>query len=187
MPKKTPRLRREDWLDHGLRVLAKSGPDQLKANPLAKSLGVSRGSFYWHFEDLAAFHEALLHRWREETLTKVIESAPQGDARTSLLALLREASEADDDLERAMRSWAVLSPKVAAAVARMDGERSAYIAQLLGGCGIGEAEAEMRGAFLYWAKIGRIMVGAPASKHQEETAETLTLLLAGDAANRTKA
>ena len=53
-------LSARDWLDQGLKALAKSGFTSLKAEPLAKAMGVSRGSFYWHFADIAAFHAAVL-------------------------------------------------------------------------------------------------------------------------------
>ena len=55
-------LTAKDWLDQGLKTLAKSGFTALKAEPLAKTMGVSRGSFYWHFADIGAFHAAILKR-----------------------------------------------------------------------------------------------------------------------------
>ena len=58
-------LSAQDWIDEGLKALVKSGFTALKAEPLAKALGVSRGSFYWHFKDIDAFHAAILKRWRD--------------------------------------------------------------------------------------------------------------------------
>ena len=51
---KTDQLSARDWLDQGLKTLARSGFTALKAEPLAKAMGVSRGSFYWHFADIGA-------------------------------------------------------------------------------------------------------------------------------------
>ena len=48
-------LSAKDWVDQGLKALASRGFTALKAEPLAKALRVSRGSFYWHFADIAAF------------------------------------------------------------------------------------------------------------------------------------
>ena len=48
-------LTASDWLDQGLKTLAKDGFTALKAEPLAKAMRVSRGSFYWHFADIAAY------------------------------------------------------------------------------------------------------------------------------------
>ena len=51
------------WVEQGLKALATNGFTALKADPLAKLLGVSRGSFYWHFRDVDAFRAAVLARW----------------------------------------------------------------------------------------------------------------------------
>ena len=59
------RLTRSAWLDHGLRTLARQGADALKVGPLATALNVSRGSFYWHFKDIADFRTQLLQSWQE--------------------------------------------------------------------------------------------------------------------------
>ena len=64
MPKAaTPRLTREDWLLQALEVLAAQGPAKLNIQSLCQALGVSRGSFYWHFADRAEFIAALLELW----------------------------------------------------------------------------------------------------------------------------
>ena len=66
------RLGPEEWVRAGLKALAKSGASALKADKLAAGLGVSRGSFYWHFADVPAFHAAVLKRWREVALENII-------------------------------------------------------------------------------------------------------------------
>ena len=65
-------LSAQDWLDRGLKALAAKGAGALKAELLAKSMGVSRGSFYWHFADIAAFRTAILAHWREVSAERVI-------------------------------------------------------------------------------------------------------------------
>src|ERR1700759_4399145 len=65
-------LSAKDWLDQGLRTLAKHGFTALKAEPLAKAMGVSRGSFYWHFTDVGAFHRAILGHWRDVAVERII-------------------------------------------------------------------------------------------------------------------
>src|SRR5215510_8697431 len=79
-----------DWLDEGLRTLAANGFTALKADPLAKQLGVSRGSFYWHFRDVDAFHAALLARWREIATERIIaDLESRADDGAALSYLLR--------------------------------------------------------------------------------------------------
>ena len=65
-------LTASDWLDQGLKTLAKDGFTALKAEPLAKAMRVSRGSFYWHFADIAAYHAAILARWHEVAAEQII-------------------------------------------------------------------------------------------------------------------
>src|SRR4249919_470483 len=75
-------LSARDWLDQGLKTLAKDGFTALKAEPLAKAMGVSRGSFYWHFADIGAYHAAILERWREvatEQIIAAVEATPRTD------------------------------------------------------------------------------------------------------------
>src|SRR5438128_3546763 len=84
-------LSAQDWVDLGLKTLARSGFTALKAEPLAKAMGVSRGSFYWHFADIGAYHAAILERWREVATEQIIagvEAAKNGDMGKDPLAVL---------------------------------------------------------------------------------------------------
>src|ERR1700680_258966 len=76
----TDQLSAKDWLDQGLRTLATSGFTALKAEPLAKAMGMSRGSFYWHFADIGAFHAAILKHWREVAAEQIIATLEAGSA-----------------------------------------------------------------------------------------------------------
>ena len=70
-------------------------------------MGVSRGSFYWHFADIGAFHAAILEHWREVAAEQIIadvEALPPDD--DALPALLRRAFGGRPALENAVRSWA---------------------------------------------------------------------------------
>ena len=49
------RLTKLDWIERGLSTLASDGAHALKVGPMATQLKVSRGSFYWHFRDVADF------------------------------------------------------------------------------------------------------------------------------------
>ena len=69
-PTRTPRGR---WIEEALRLLADGGPDAVRIEPLAKSLGVTRGGFYWHFEDRAALLREMLDTWERAATDEVIE------------------------------------------------------------------------------------------------------------------
>src|ERR1700732_5046157 len=84
----TDQLSAKDWLDQGLKTLAQNGFTALKAEPLAKAMGVSRGSFYWHFADIGAFHAAILQHWREVATEQVIANVEAASKDEDPLALL---------------------------------------------------------------------------------------------------
>ncbi len=86
-PTRTPR---STWIDEGLRALAAGGPDAVRIEPLAQALGVTRGGFYWHFDDRNALLYAMLDRWERATTEEVIERLERegGDARAKLRRLL---------------------------------------------------------------------------------------------------
>src|SRR5688572_18902718 len=74
-------LSAKDWLDQGLKALASRGFTALKAEPLAKAMGVSRGSFYWHFADIGAYRAAILTHWREVAAEQVIAEIGRASCR----------------------------------------------------------------------------------------------------------
>src|SRR3954468_563081 len=107
----TDQLSAKDWLDQGLKSLAHSGFTALKAEPLAKAMGVSRGSFYWHFADISAFHAAILKRWREiaaEQIIAGVEAASRDE--NPLAVLLRRVFREKLLLENAVRAWPSVDP-----------------------------------------------------------------------------
>ena len=85
-------LSARDWLDQGLKTLAKDGFTALKAEPLAKAMRVSRGSFYWHFADIAAYHAAILARWHEVAAEQIIANVEAASRDQNPLALLLRRS-----------------------------------------------------------------------------------------------
>jgi len=56
-------LTREDWVSGAWDMLGESGLDGVRVEPLARRLGVTKGSFYWHFKGRGELLEALLDRW----------------------------------------------------------------------------------------------------------------------------
>jgi AcrR family transcriptional regulator len=157
----TEQLSADDWINQGLKALGKSGFTALKADPLAKAMGVSRGSFYWHFADLGAFHAAVLKRWREIAAEQIIADV-EADSDEPLKALLRRTFGARLDLERAVRNWAAFDSAAQGAVRAIDRRRVDYIETLLttrGGLEPGTAQA--RAQILYWTFLGFALSGAP--------------------------
>jgi AcrR family transcriptional regulator len=162
-------LSAKDWLDAGLNALAEDGFAALKAEPLAKTLHVSRGSFYWHFADLAAYHAAVLVRWREVAAERVIadlEAVPEGES--PLRLLLRRTFSGRLSLEKAVRSWATFDSQARAAVQAIDRRRLDYVELLLRNAGQRSDIAQARAQILYWAFIGYALSDKPLPKARQE-------------------
>ena len=168
------RLTKSDWIGHGLRTLANRGPGAIKIGAMAAELDVSRGSFYWHFRDIADFRSELLESWKDWTTQRVIrELEARRNESDPLRSLLQSAfsPEPESDLsiralDRAMRAWAMDDAEAAAVVASVDAGRMAYISKLLEESGVGRRKAGHRAAFLYWAYLGQpIATSAAASSH----------------------
>src|SRR3954470_14851314 len=89
---------RTDWIAEGLRALGVGGPDAVRIEKLAQALGVTKGGFYWHFDDRPALLEEMLDAWERRVVDEVIErvEAGGGDARAKLRRLSALASSSRD-------------------------------------------------------------------------------------------
>ena len=165
----TDQLSAKDWLDQGLKTLAERGFTALKAEPLAKALGVSRGSFYWHFADIGAFHAAILRHWREVAAERIIanlEAAP--DNRDRLPLLLRQAFGGKLALESAVRTWATVDPAARSAVQAIDRRRLSYVESMLRAAGLSPGVARARAQILYWAFVGFARSDKPLPRARQQ-------------------
>jgi AcrR family transcriptional regulator len=151
----TKRMTARDWIDFALATLAHEGIDALKADVLARKLGVSRGSFYWHFSDLGTFHARVIEHWREMATEAIIADLERCDsAEERLNALLRRAFGHKAVLEIRMRTWADNNAEAARALSDIDRRRREYIERLLIEAGIAQPLAATRAQLLYWTYLG---------------------------------
>jgi AcrR family transcriptional regulator len=162
-------LSAKDWLDQGLTVLAKKGFTALKAEPMAKAMGVSRGSFYWHFTDIGAFHTELLSRWREVAAEQVITGVEAAaNDQPPLAVLLRRTFAGRLALEKAVRSWAASDAGARNAVQAIDRRRLDYVANLIAAEGLTLEAAQARAQILYWAFLGFALSDRALPRPQHE-------------------
>ena len=131
------RTPRDRWVDQGLRALADGGPDAVRIEALARTLGVTKGGFYWHFDDRQALLDEMLDTWERLSVDAVIERLEDegGDARSKLQRLFALASTGGDLLrvDLAVRDWARRDAAVAARLRRVDNRRMAYMRSLFAG------------------------------------------------------
>jgi AcrR family transcriptional regulator len=158
---KTARLTAQDWIDLGLKTLAQEGSDGLKADLLARKLRVSRGSFYWHFDDLEAYHRRLISFWKQSATEAIIDDLEQQDSPAQRIeVLLERAFSHGGSLEIGIRAWAGSHQQAALAVKAIDRRRRTYIAKVLHDAGIPGHSAATRAQLLYWAYLGAALSGS---------------------------
>ena len=132
------RLSVPDWMRAARLALLHNGPDGVCVEPLARALGVTKGSFYWHFRDRADLLEALLAEWEAEAslLSDAIGSSdPAADLRKILLEVERRthASERGEwPSDAAIFAWAAVDPMVAKRVNRGEVIRMKLLRELTG-------------------------------------------------------
>ena len=125
------RLTRDDWLDAAFRAAIDGGFGAVRVLTLAQSLGVTRGSFYWHFADHAELVSALIDRWYQRTVANDQVGLPNGQCNpaASILQILDGAiahsvKDRDHDrFEQALRSLASKDSTVAALLESVDRAR----------------------------------------------------------------
>jgi len=115
----TPTRTREDWLRAARLALLHRGPHGVRVETLARVLGVTKGSFYWHFKDRRELMEALLREWEEEA-ELLTEALRRADPISALPEIVKElgrrnlASERGESAsDAAIFSWAALDQHVA--------------------------------------------------------------------------
>jgi AcrR family transcriptional regulator len=160
-PTRTPR---GSWINEGLRALAGGGPDAVRIEPLARALGVTRGGFYWHFDDRRALLEEILETWERTGVDQVIERVESegGDARAKLRRLSVLAGAGDEPLriDLAVRDWARRDQTVAERLRRVDNRRMDYIRSLFSAFCSDEDEVEARCIVFYSLWIGSHFIAA---------------------------
>lgn len=174
-PTRTPR---STWIEAGLRALAEGGADAVRIEPLAKSLGVTRGSFYGHFEDRAALLEAMLDSWQRAAIDEVLAQVERrgGDPRTKIRrAGALTFSEQLLPIELAIRDWARRDPAVAARLRRVDNQRMEYLRALFATFCTDQADIESRCVLAFSLAIGSHFIAADHGKYSRAQAVRLAL------------
>lgn len=151
-----PRLTRADWITAALAALARGGVAAVAVDPLATALGVSRGSFYWHFENRADLLRSALDWWEQEGTSSVIERVGHiTDPRERLRSLFHIALTEDptDGLEPALVAHAD-DPIVAPVLHRVTARRIEFLAVAYAEAGLPAQRARFQAVVTYSAYVG---------------------------------
>lgn len=156
-PHSEGRLSVDDWTARALALLLEEGPPAVTVQRLCTDLGVTKGSYYWHFADRQALTTAMAERWVRESretmtgLEEVQQLPPADRLRAITLRLLDPRTYA---VERSLRTWARGEPSVASVIAEGDVWIVALVGSTLLELGLPAEDARMRAGLLHFAAIG---------------------------------
>lgn len=153
------RLGPEDWVRAARESLIAGGIAAVKIERLASDLGVTIGSFYWHFQNRQALLSALLNDWKAANTAAMIAAASQSgtsaeerfDAFVQVWISEENYSPAYDS---AVRDWARVSAPARAAVHEADLLRVSLLQQIFFDMGYDVDRAEVRARITYFHQVG---------------------------------
>ena len=177
---KATRLDADAWIAAAFDALADGGIDAVRVEPLAKALGITKGSFYWHFADRSALLDAMLEAWMQGRVTAIRQQAPPRGAPAAVLRQLadlytRHANAHGLAIELAIRALARTDEGAAKAVRSVDRERLQQVGDLFAALGWARSEAQARAVLFYGYLFGQSLLDPqtmPAAA-REKAIETL--------------
>jgi len=154
--KNTERLTRDAWLKAAL-SLCMAGIDNIKVAPLAEHLGVTTGSFYWHFKNRRQLLESLLDYWEREMTDSAVEAARQfpGPPAQRILRLMNRVMS--DDLagyDLPFWQWAQSDSQASRVFKRVLKKRFRFAAWMFSEAGFSPEQAEIRGRMMVIYMMG---------------------------------
>ncbi len=154
-------------------MIAEQGVAALAVEPLARRMGITKGSFYWHFSGREALLEQALQLWEEHDQRNLTTSLGDiSDPRDRLISFFRAASR--ERLTHEVYSALIASadhPQVQPVLDRVAARRMAHIAQAFGELGMEEGVAEHHARLTYSVYLGFLQLQrqrqAPALSSQQ--------------------
>jgi AcrR family transcriptional regulator len=157
-------LDRNEWIQAAIEVLAEQGVQGMRIELLAKTFGVTKGSFYWHFKDRPDLFHAVLETWRDGRIRDIDKQtvATPGREHEQLLHLIdvygATRNRKGISIELAVREWARRDPLAAAVVEEVDTWRLERTRKLFVALGVADAEAKSRSLLLYAYVFGQSLM-----------------------------
>lgn len=174
------RLTAADWVQEALALIGEEGLGAVKIDRVAGRLGATKGSFYWHFTDLASFMDEVAAAWcgDRERMRVMLEQLRELAPRDRLIRLLELVQDTRYwRLERASREWARTNARVRGTLERSDRWLRDAQRQAFAELGFGDADARLRANTLFFAALGFILAGPASGRLDRRQAEGLLDLL----------
>jgi AcrR family transcriptional regulator len=157
-------LGRDEWVSGATDLMAKLGIDGVRVEVLAKTLGVTKGSFYWHFKDRQDLLDVLLETWRAgrirdiEKQTALTPGKEREQARHLIEVYSAGRNRKGIAIELAIRDWARRDPGAAQIVEAVDAHRLECTRKLFRTVGYDEQESKARSLMLYAYVFGQSLM-----------------------------
>ena len=149
------RLSAQDWEIAALELMAEEGVAAVAVESLARRLGVTKGSFYWHFKDRQDLLSGVLETWKAGRIQDIVKQTrlEPGRERAQIARLVDIYSTSRSRkgllIELAVREWARRDAEAAAIVEEVDAWRLRCARELFLACGLPQHEASTRSMLLY--------------------------------------
>ncbi len=172
------RLTKDAWIAGAVEALVEDGLDAIAVEPLARRLGVTKGSFYWHFASRDELLAAVITRWEQLGVDAVLrEVGPLDDPRGALAKLFERALDIERParrrvlrLEVAMAAAAESLPVVREAFGRVTARRLETVVALYRAAGLDDQAARDRGFVAYTSLLGvyPVLLARRTTKRERE-------------------
>jgi AcrR family transcriptional regulator len=149
-----------DWVEAATDFLINNNINSLDIPYLCRRLGVTKGSFYWHFKGRPELLKAILDEWRQRMTSDVSLRAERSSTTVEsalryLLGLIRRPRPSRRGaIERSVREWARTDPLTRASVVEVDQMRLAFFQALFRRHGLPDREARLRAYAAYALMMG---------------------------------
>ena len=156
---KAPRLDRADWVRAARNAFVRGGEARVKVDPLASEMGVTTGSFYWHFKNRQELLAEVLADWEATNSAALVDAvrSHEGNPDKQLDALAEVwigEKSFNPAYDSAIRDWARTSPKVDKVVRQVDDQRITVIQEIFRGFGYDKVDAFVRARITYFHQVG---------------------------------
>ena len=166
--RRTRRLSKEDWIRGALELLATAGVQGVKIVPLAERLGVTSGSFYWHFKDRRELYDALLDYWEREMTDTAIEAAKLIESPKERIWRLMETvmTHGLARFDLAVWHWAQFDDRAREVFQRTLAKRFSFAKWMFRQAGFTDQKAEARGRMMVSYMMGEstLIPDAPSQR-----------------------
>lgn len=180
----TSRLSRADWEIAAIQAIVEGGPPAVAVEPLARVLGVSKGSFYWHFSSRDELVRAALERWESLVVAQKIAELDEIPDVSERLKALFNSTVRPESVRHGWKVTVALSahandPLVEPVLQRVTQARLAYLEDCYRALGHSSEEARQRATLTYAVMLGLVQLlnDAPAHLTDERLEGAYHLLL----------